>query len=161
MTSRSRLAIYIDGANVDKASEQLGIRINYTKFRMFLAGRRPVAFANYYNSRSSDIAEKAFYSRLETIGYKVILGPYKIQGESQKQVDVQIAVDMVGEAYANSFDIALLASGDGDFGPAARKLRSMQKTVEIASFGRQFSMSLITAASRTIDLTANIDKFKN
>jgi uncharacterized LabA/DUF88 family protein len=158
--AQSRLAIFVDGANMDRASDELGIRINYSRFRTFLAGNRVTVSADYYNSRSSNLGDLAFYSRLRTIGYRVILGPKKVPGRSQKEVNVQIAVDMVSGAYANLFDIALLASGDGDLAPAVRKLRSMNKTVEVASFRKQFSMSLITAASRTIDLTASLQQFK-
>ena len=156
-----RLAIFGDGANVDRASEEIGIKINYSRFRAFLAGNRVIASTNYYNSKSSDPGDQAFYSRLRTIGYTVILGPKKVPGRSQKEVDVQIAVDLVSGAYTNLSDIALLASGDGDLAPAVRKLRSMNKTIEVASFRKQFSMSLITSASRTIDLTASTRQFQN
>jgi uncharacterized protein (TIGR00288 family) len=160
MTS-PRLAIFVDGANMDRASEEMGIRINYARFRAFLAGNRAIVFANYYNSKPSDLGELAFYSRLQTVGYKLVLGPKIVPDRSQREVDVQIAVDIVSGTYSDLFDIALLASGDGDFAPVVRKLRSMNKTVEVASFRKQLSMSLTTAASRVIDLTTSIKQFKN
>lgn len=157
----TRLAIFVDGANMDRASEEIGIRINYGRFRAFLAGNRAVVLANYYNSKASDLGELAFYSRLQVVGYKLVLGPKKIPDRSQREVDVQIAVDMVSGAYTDLFDIALLASGDGDFAPVVRKLRSMNKAIEVASFRKQLSMSLTIAASRIIDLTSSIGQFKN
>ena len=120
-----------------------------------------IVLANYYNSKPSELGELAFYSRLQNLGYKLVLGPKKVQDRSQREVDVQIAVDMVSGAYTDLFDIALLASGDGDFAPAVRKLRSMSKSVEVASFRKQLSMSLTTTASRVIDLTSSIKQFKN
>jgi uncharacterized LabA/DUF88 family protein len=156
-----RLAIFIDGANMDRASDALGMKINYSRFRTFLTGNRTTVAANYYNSKSSDAGDLAFYSRLRWLGFTVILGPKKVPGRSQKEVDVQIAVDLISGAYTNLFDIALLASGDGDLAPAVRKLRSMNKPIEVASFRRQLSMSLTTAASRIIDLTSSISQFKN
>ena len=70
---------------------------------------------------------------------------------------------MISGAYDNSFDIALLVPGDGDLAPAVRKLLSMNKLVEVASFDhpvrREFSWSLKSIASRTIDLTVNMQKF--
>ena len=160
MTARPRLAIYVDGANIDRASDELGIKIKYSRFKTFLTGTRTLAFANYYNSHSSDLGDRAFYHRLETLGYNVILGPAIIVGRSQKEVDVQIAVDATSNAYDNLFDIALIASGDGDLAPVIRKLRAMIKPVEIASFRKQLSMSLLTSATRIIDLTANIDRIR-
>ncbi|MCJ7456195.1 NYN domain-containing protein [Candidatus Bathyarchaeota archaeon] len=156
-----RLAIFVDGANIDRASKDMGIRINYRRLKAFLAGNRVVVLANYYNSKSSELGELAFYSRLQILGYKLVLGPKKVQDHPQREVDVQIAVDMVSGAYTDLFDIALLASGDGDFAPAVRKLRSLNKSVEVASFRKQLSMSLTTTASRVIDLTSSIRQFKN
>ena len=163
MTS-PRLAIFVDGANMDIGSKAAGIRINYQKFRAFLGGTRPVVFANYYNSKSGDPAEIAFYFRVEKAGFKLILGPRKVPGQSQKEIDVQIAVDMVSGAFTDLFDNALLVTGDGDLAPAVRKLLTMQKEVEVASFDdpsrKEFSWSLKSIATRTVDLTPNIQKFK-
>jgi uncharacterized LabA/DUF88 family protein len=160
MTARPRLAIYVDGANIDRGSEQIGAKIKYARFKTFLTGTRTLVFANYYNSKSSDPGDQAFYNRLRTIGYNVILGPKKVEGRPQKEVDVQIAVDVVSDAYTNAFDIALIASGDGDLAPVIRELRAMRKPVEVASFQKQFSMSLLSTATRTIDLTANISSIR-
>lgn len=160
MTVRPRLGIYIDGANIDRASEELAVKIKYARFKTFLTGTRTLAFANYYNSKSGDLGDQAFYNRLRIIGFNVILGPEKVEGRSQKEVDVQIAVDVVSGAYTNAFDIALIASGDGDLAPLTRKLKAMTKPVEVASFRKQLSMSLLSTATRIIDLTANIDKIR-
>jgi uncharacterized LabA/DUF88 family protein len=156
----ARLAIYVDGANIDRASDELGIKIKYSRFKTFLTGTRTLAFANYYNSESSDPGERAFYHRLETLGFNVKLGPAIIEGRSQKEVDVQMAVDAVSDAYDNLFDIAVIASGDGDLAPVVRKLRAMIKPVEIASFHKQLSMSLLTKATRVIDLTSSLDMIR-
>ena len=159
-----RLAIYIDGANIDIASKAVGIKIDYRKFKTFFVGNRRIAVANYYNSNSSDPAERAFYSSVEKAGFQLVLGTLKISGRQQKEIDVQIAVDMISGTYAGVFDVALLVTGDGDLAPAVRKMVSMHKVVEAASFNdparREFAWSLKTAASKTIDLTRNMDKFR-
>jgi len=159
-----RVAIFVDGANMDMAAKAANIKIDYEKFRAFLAGARPIVSANYYNNKSRDPAEVAFYLRVESAGFTLVLGPRKIPGQRQKETDVQIAVDMVSGAFTDLFDNALLVTGDGDLAPAVRKLRTLQKEVEVASFDdpsrREFSWSLKSIASRTIDLTLNIQKFK-
>lgn len=165
MTSQPpRLAIYVDGANIDISSEAVGIRIDYVRFRAFLGGSRQIVLANYYNSKSTDPGERAFYKRVENAGFTLSLGPIKRPNQPQKETDVQIAVDMISGAYDNSFDIALLVSGDGDLAPGVRKILSMKnRLVEVASFDdpsrREFSWSLKSIASRTIDLTVNMQKF--
>lgn len=158
-----KLAIYVDGANIDISSKVVGIHIDYARLRAFLGGKRQIALTNYYNSKSIDPGEQAFYKRVENAGFTLSLGPRKRQNKPQKETDVQIAVDMISGAYDNSFDIALLVPGDGDLAPAVRKLLSMNKLVEVASFDhpvrREFSWSLKSIASRTIDLTVNMQKF--
>jgi uncharacterized LabA/DUF88 family protein len=159
-----RLAIYVDGANLDIASEAAGIHIDYVRLRAFLGGNRQIVLANYYNSKSTDPGERAFYKRVETAGFMLTLGPTKRPNQPQKETDVQIAVDMISGTYCNSFDIALLVSGDGDLAPAVRKMLSMNKLVEVASFDdparKEFSWSLKSIASRTIDLTKDMSRFK-
>jgi uncharacterized LabA/DUF88 family protein len=156
----ARLAIYVDGANMTHSAEELGFRIDYAQFKKFLAGTRTLAFANYYNSYSPDPGVQAFYHKLETFGFNVELGPPTQVGHSQKQVDVQIAVDAVSNAYDNLYDVALIASGDGDLTPAVKKLKSMIKPVEIASFRDQLSRYLLTNATRIIDLSANLNMIR-
>jgi uncharacterized LabA/DUF88 family protein len=164
MASSLRLAIYVDGANIDIASKAAGIGIDYVLFRAFLGGTRQIVIANYYNSKSHNPGEQAFYKRVQNAGFQMVLGPYKRPNEPQKETDVQIAVDMITATFTNLYDIALLVSGDGDLAPAVRKMLSMGKLVEVASFDdrmrQEFSWSLKSIASRTIDLTANMTKFK-
>ena len=156
----ARLAIYIDGANMEHSAEELGFRIDYTRFKKFLVGTRTLAFVNYYNGYSTDVGRQVFYHKLETFGFSVELGPPRQVGLPQKQVDVQIAVDAISNAYDNLFDVALIASGDGDLTPAVKKLKSMIKPVEIASFRDQLSSYLLTNATRIIDLSANVNVIK-
>jgi uncharacterized LabA/DUF88 family protein len=156
-----RLAIFIDGANIDTPARESSIRINYVRFHAYLVGTRNVIIANYYESKTSHLGKKAFYADVEKAGFNLVLGP-KVRFGKQKEIDVQIAVDMVSGAYENRFDIALLGSGDGDMAPVVRKLTSMKKEVEVVSFddpGRgQFAWSLKKSATRVRDLTYDVNK---
>ena len=51
----------------------------------------------------------------------------------EKQVDVLIAVDMVGMAQRDEYDLAYLLSADGDFVPVVREIHRHGKRVFIAS----------------------------
>jgi len=66
--------------------------------------------------------------------------PYYVE----KQVDVQIAVDVVSGAYHDEYDVAYLLSADGDFVPAVDKARLAGKTVFAASpsYGRQLGRAV-------------------
>ena len=49
----------------------------------------------------------------------------------EKGVDTQLAVDMVKLAVANTYDVAILVSGDGDFAPAVEFVKQLGKHVEL------------------------------
>ena len=51
----------------------------------------------------------------------------------EKAVDVMIATDMVSMAFENKYDVAYLLSADGDFTPAAQKVRETGRKIFVAS----------------------------
>ncbi|MGR3983912.1 MAG: NYN domain-containing protein [Gammaproteobacteria bacterium] len=65
--------------------------------------------------------------------------PYYVE----KQVDVRIAVDLVGMAQRDEYDVAYLLSADGDFVPAVEEAKRLGKKVFAASAmeGRQLGNS--------------------
>jgi uncharacterized LabA/DUF88 family protein len=160
MSNPPRLAIYIDGANIDTPARESHIRINYVRFRSYLVGARQLVTANFYESWTANLGKRAFYSDVRKAGFKVVLGPRVLVEGEQKEIDVQIAVDAVSDAYENQFDIALIGSGDGDMAPIVRKLKQMGKQVEVASFtsGNRLAWSLKTCATRIRDLTYDVRK---
>jgi uncharacterized LabA/DUF88 family protein len=158
-----KIAIFVDGANIDTPARELGLRIDYVRLLSYLVGTRDRVSANFYESWSANLGKRAFYSDVRKAGFKVILGPAILYGDKQKEVDTQIAVDAVSGAYENLFDIALIGSGDGDMVPIVKKLKSMKKEVEVASFNdqrpgakSQLAWSLKQNATRIRDLTYDI-----
>lgn len=55
----------------------------------------------------------------------------------EKGTDVNLAVTMLSKAYNNSFDIAILVSGDTDYIPAVELLHQIGKIVVIAALPNQ------------------------
>lgn len=51
----------------------------------------------------------------------------------EKEVDVNLAVDMVAGAYEDAYDAAYIVSADGDYVPAAEQVQRLGKTVYAAS----------------------------
>ncbi len=52
----------------------------------------------------------------------------------EKKVDIQIAIDIISLAYENAYDTAVLVSGDGDFIPVVKKVKELDKNVELWVF---------------------------
>jgi len=72
----------------------------------------------------------------------------------EKRTDVNISVEMVGDAFLNNFDTAYLISGDSDFVPVIKYLQSHFKDKYFIVFcppGR-FSKELKDIANKTIHL---------
>ena len=56
----------------------------------------------------------------------------EIPYQTEKQVDVHIAVDLVSCAYRDEYDVAYLLSADGDFVPAVKEAKRQGKKVFVA-----------------------------
>lgn len=75
------------------------------------------------------------------------------KGIFQKGVDVQIAVDLVSQAYLNTYDILVLFSGDIDLYESLITIKNLGKHVLIFSSESVMAKELI----RTADMYVNFD----
>ena len=66
------------------------------------------------------------------------------QGIFQKGVDVQLAVDLVSNAYLNNYDVAVLFSGDIDLYESVKLVKSLGKQVIIFSHRNLMSQGMIS-----------------
>jgi len=79
----------------------------------------------------------------------------------EKQVDTSIVADMVKGAATDSYDIAVLLSGDADFIPAIEVVNSLGKQVYVATWsGVGEADHLRSVAYDIINLTKGMDSFK-
>lgn|SRR3989344_8430698 len=76
---------------------------------------------------------------------------YVVKGD-----DIHLASEMVKEAYENSFDIAVLVSGDGDFVPAIKIIQNKAKEVHNAYFKQSMSWDLKQTCDKSIRLTKEL-----
>src|SRR3989344_6284373 len=140
-----RVAVFIDGNNF-----YFGLRKLYGKdkslknfdfqsFANFLAGEGKVVGIYYYNAQldrefnpKKFQSQKEFFSELRKIpNFHLVLCRLLKRNITRtnkfyyiiKEDDINMAVDMVENAYEDNFDIAILVSGDGDFVPAVRSVK--------------------------------------
>lgn len=132
-----RVVAYIDGFNL-----YFGLRAAHWKryywlnlqalARNLLKSGQELVFTKYFTSRVSYPADKerrqsTFLDALETLNdFRVYYGHYqanpqwcrkcgdKVWVPSEKMTDVNIAVEMMSDAYEDLFDAALLISADSD-----------------------------------------------
>lgn len=86
-----------------------------------------IVLANAYAIESNNIGQRKFQSALRSIGFDVKLKPYiqRRDGSAKGDWDVGITIDVMDAA--ESVDVVVLLSGDGDFSLLLEKVRSDQK----------------------------------
>lgn len=160
-----RVTIFIDGSNLYHCckSEFGKASIDFEKFAQLLVGDRKLIRIYYYNAvvRREDGEERyrkqqAFLGRLRRVPYLTLkLGRLERRGSSvvEKGVDINIAVDMMRYAYNDSYDVAILVSGDGDFATVVEAVKDRGKHVEVAAVKSGESYHLRNACDKFIPLT--------
>ncbi len=171
-----RISIYIDGANFVYGLKTLNPKYSdyHFDFRRFIKkiiGNDDLIDIFYYNaSLKQDINPRRFkeqqklLARLRKITRcKIILCKrqkrfdkddeeyYTIKGD-----DINLALDMLNDAWENKYDIAVLISGDGDFVPLIKYVKNKNKEVEVISFEELASKSLINESSKFMFISKKI-----
>ncbi|ARM30331.1 NYN domain-containing protein [Prosthecochloris sp. HL-130-GSB] len=137
---KSRAGLFIDAANLFFTQRFLGWQIDFSRLIAYFMQRFDSVEARYYVPEGEEIApdQVSFYRMLQASGYSITAKPVKKILDRQTgelvvkgNLDVELAVDAL--MMADSFDSFILLSGDGDFLPLLKALRSMNKEVEVYS----------------------------
>lgn len=142
--SSQRVAILIDSANLFYALSW-GERVDYGKvIDTILDGRKLVRVIAYVVSVEGSNAGK-FISALQSQGVEAKVYQRET-GDRHHNWDVGIAVDAM--LVAKHADTIVVASGDGDFLYLYRVLRAMGLRVEVASFPKSLSSSILNEVDK-------------
>lgn len=80
----------------------------------------------------------------------------EVPSYTEKGIDVKIASDMLKLSYNDSYDTAVLVSGDGDFAPAVEGVQDLGKHVENAYFKKGHSDHLEETCDKFILLDSKV-----
>ena len=154
-----RVAVFVDGSNLyNGMRENLGnTRVNLEELISQLSRNRQIIRTYYYNAPltadyDSELREgqTRFFESLRRIPYVTVrLGRLHKRTDGtfvEKGIDVALAVEALTLAYEDSFDIAILVSGDGDYIELVEAIKSKGKHVECAMFKSQSAELLIEYA---------------
>jgi len=143
-----RIIAYIDGFNLYFGLKSAGWKKFYwlnlqTLVINLLKPHQDLVFTKYFTSRVSYPPEKerrqsTFIEALETLNdFRVFYGHYqanpqrcrecgkKVMVPNEKMTDVNIAVEMMSDAYQDLFDTALLVSADSDLTAAVLAIKNL------------------------------------
>jgi len=183
LTKKERVIVYVDGFNlyfgmveaVLSNSKWLDI---YKLATSILKPNQELIHIKYFTSRVSNNPDKQkrqtkYIEALETKGVQIYYGLYqagtiecKLCGNiwatySEKMTDVNIATQMIIDAYKNSFDMAMLISGDSDLVPPIKSIHEnfTDKRVFVAFPPKRHnsSVAIVAKGSMTIGRKKLVD----
>jgi uncharacterized LabA/DUF88 family protein len=160
--SNERLCIFIDGGNVFHAANTLKIHIDMAKLVRVLTASRTLIQTNYYGATQNTPEQHRFFDKLRHLGFIVKTRSLRQYQDTpfEKGIDVMLVTDMLILAYTDTYDTALLVSGDKDFTYSVQQLQTLGKTVEVAAFKHTLATELQQTADTTILLDTLLPKIK-
>jgi uncharacterized LabA/DUF88 family protein len=154
-----RVALFVDGANMDGAAREAGYFVDYGKAREFFLSHGTFYAAFYYiaDFTAKDPLQQRFLDYLSHAGFIVRRKPVKVIHDKETgeriikgNLDTEIVLDMINTA--DNYDLAFLFSGDSDFERAVELLRSRGKRVYVVTSQASLSRELAYVADKPIFL---------
>ncbi len=153
----SRVAVFVDGANMFYAQKKAQFFIDYKKVIDFFSKGRTLFKSFFFVGITSPpaVRDRRF------LDYLIFQGGYTVRQKEIKTIiddttgkeiqkcnlDIEIAVEMFKEI--DHYDTAILMSGDGDFETVVELLRARGKTTEVVSSRQMLARELANVAHRT------------
>ena len=139
-----RVIVFIDNSNIFNGFKKYNIKADYEKLKNVICRDRELHGIFLYEGVVYPISpeKKRWYEELnKRSGYVIKTSFDKIapSGVVEKKVDIKIAIDIISLAYEKAYDIAVLVSGDGDFVPVVKKVKELDKGMEVWAF--RYSMA--------------------
>jgi uncharacterized LabA/DUF88 family protein len=139
-----KVKVYIDGGNFYYSTSKNGLRIDFEQIYNYFKTHSIFQGINYYTAyRPEDPEQEKFLDLLTKYKYSLITKPIKNQnGNIKGNMDIELAVDSL--LQAESYEIMVLFSGDGDFAYLVQKLEQLGKQVIVVCVGGFTSFELHT-----------------
>src|SRR5947209_13389340 len=136
----SRLALFIDGANIHDTALTLGCDMDYRRLLAEFSSRGTVLRAFYYTTIIEDLEYspvRPLLAWLAYTGYTVVTKPAKdiIDASGRRKLRSHIDIDLAVDAMqlASYVDQIVLFSGNGDFRPLVEALQRRGVRVTVIS----------------------------
>lgn len=146
------VSIFVDVQNIYYTTrEAFGRHFNYQKFWNEVTENREVVAAVAYAIDRNDAKQRGFQQILRDIGFDVKLKPYIQRGDGSAKGDWDVGITLDLVEFAEKSDIVVLASGDGDFDLALKRVQNRFETeTEVYGVEKLTAASLINATTRYV-----------
>jgi uncharacterized LabA/DUF88 family protein len=147
-------------------------RVSYGRLLNRISEDTDLIRGYYYDATPQPVgkSKQSFYDMLRQNEITIVTKPLKYKRiickhcntkdenvPYQKGVDVALATDMMGLAFEDAYDLAILISGDNDFENAVNYLKGKGKKVWVVSFIDSLGQDLMRVADRVIKLDSVFD----
>lgn len=170
----NRAMVFIDGQNLYHATPEY-LNLDYLELRDFLAGDLDCIRTYYFDSfpteeqiRRSEEEEEMptlsskqdFYHLLRMNGFRVVAKPLRERGDRfvEKGSDIRLATELIAQGFNDSYDVAIVVTGDLDFEKPIKYVQDQGKIVKLAMFERNVSSDLKTVPDEYIPLDEHVDQ---
>ena len=166
--ANQRVGIFIDVQNLyHSARNMYRGRVNYAELMKNLVDGRELIRAIAYVVKSEGTpaeaarpegarslsTEASFFEALEKAGLELRMKDLQMWADGTKKADWDVGMAVDAIRMADSLDVVVLVTGDGDFIPLVDYLKTNRGVkVEVISFKRSTSAKLIEAANNYTDL---------
>ena len=123
--SNENVYAFIDGQNLYKGIEELGWKMDYKKFRIYLKEKYKVVKAYLFIGYVAQNQE--LYTELQEAGYLLKFKPVLNLEHAQKQGNVDADLVLNVMRYYKEYTGALLVTSDGDFDTTVKYLKKKNK----------------------------------
>jgi len=155
-----RIAVFIDVQNLYHSAKNFyQTKVNFREIlKTAISGRKLIrAFAYVVRTKTGE--EKPFFDALINLGLETRVKDLQEFYDGQKKADWDVGIVIDAIRTANSVDVIVLCSGDGDFIPLIEYLKNQGKRVEVIAFDRTTSSKLKEITDEFIDLGEDSKKF--
>lgn len=153
-----RVGVFVDVQNLYHSAKHLyQARVNFSEMLKSIVGSRVLIRAIGYVVKSDiSVGEGAFFEALEKSGIELRVKDLQVFAGGAKKADWDVGMAVDAIRAADTLDVVILVTGDGDFVPLVEYLKwGKGKQVEVASFGRSTSGRLKEVVDEYIDLDQN------
>lgn len=115
MISKENNFAYIDGANLHKGNKNLGWKLDYKKFRVWLSEKYGVKTAYIFLGLIPEYKE--LYKYLQECGFVLVFKEvvYESDGKPKGNCDANLVLHTICDTYEKKFEKAVIISSDGDY----------------------------------------------
>lgn len=161
-----RAMVFVDAQNVIHAAEDHygePYQLDAVKLVDFLTEDFNLIRPYWFASHHEDKRPRDFYHLLRMEGgYRVTSKPLRERdgGYIEKGVDIELATELIAQGFNDSYEVAIVVTGDGDYTRAIRYVQDQGKIVVGATFEANASTDLKGTVDEFVDLTEHADEIR-